>query len=490
MSRCSRTALAWTLSLCLLPALASAEIDPAFSNALQTAAEQLAEGDSLGANILYERLLADPRLDTLTTDARSEVWAHAAVAAGVQNDGTLAEQRVKRALEIKPDYAYARLLLAGHQLSFNQLDAAADNMIRGIRDSEDMPELPEEDVWHISNHLRTDPARRLALLQGLFDHQWKPNGMEPTWQWLNLAVLQVEAGQGERVAATLERVDEPVPLVQLRGDKRFDPYIKRDDPRFDPVASAQRHIDRLRVETMLSPGLNDAAVALADALLVSGQPEETLGMTETLGRIASTAATLPEGDEARTVGTMLNARSRAFWQLGRSDEAIQTQELATRMAAADDDAEQKLRLAVGYLALHRPALARQAVKDLGGMTGHGEAIVQLIQLHAALQLNDAKALQQAHDGLAAVRKAAPTYTMMGLVADNRLDDAAALLAERLADPEERGLALLEVQDLRHWPLLPAEEEFFARWTRFTARADVLAAVNKVGRIERYPLFAE
>lgn len=464
--------------------------DDSFQQELIAAAEQVISGDSLGAAIAYERLLADPRLETLEPALRSEVWARAAIAAGLQGDDTLADDRLRRALEINPDYADARVMLANRQLSLNQLDAAADNMIRAIGDGEDAPTLEEDQVWFISMHLRKDPARRQTLLQALFDHNWKPDGVEPSWYWVDLAELQVASGQLDRVAATLERVDEPLPLIQLRSDKRFDRFIQRGDPRFDPVAAAQRYIDRMRVETMLSPGLNEAAVALANALLITGQAEDVVGMTQSLGEFAAQARSLPEPEEARPVGMMLNARARAFWQLGRNDEAIQTQELATRMASPGDDTEQKLRLASSYTGLHRPALARQTLRDMGELSVQGEGMTQVILLQAAQQLADDAAQQQARSALAAVRPQAPAYTMLGLVTDHRLDEAAAVLAERLADPLERGSALLELQQLRERPELPGDKDFHASWKQFKARADVIAAAEKVGRIERYALYSE
>lgn len=503
MSRCSGNALALMLSLCLVPAVAGAapsgsvdatvvasEVDPTLEEALQAAAAQLGQGDTLGAAIAYERLLADPRLDTLSPERLGEVWTDAAVSAGMQNDEALAEQRIRKALTFNPRLAHARLLLAAHQLRHDQLDAAADNMIQGIADSPDMPGVDADTVWYLSSHLRDAPAKRLALLQGLFDHGWKADGMEPTWQWADLATLQVDAGQRDKVAATLERVDEPLQLIQLRSDKRFDPFLRRDDPRFDPVAAAQRHIDRLRVDTLLTPGLNEKTVALANTLVMAGQPEEVVAYTNALNEVAEKAASAPGAQQARLVTNMLGVRARAQWQLGRTDDAIQTQALAVRMAATDDPAEAQLRLAAGYISLHRPALARQSIKGLEELTANGQGIVHLIELNAALQLNDEAAAQRARDGLAALRKQMPSYLMQGFITENRLDDAAVLLTERLADPTERGLALLELQDLRVWPEQPADKAFYANWAKFKARRDVNSATRKVGRIERYPLFAE
>jgi hypothetical protein len=65
-----------------------------------------------------------------------------------------------------------------------------------------------------------------------------------------------------------------------------------------------------------------------------------------------------------------------------------------------------------------------------------------------------------------------------------------VLATRLADPLERGDALLELQELSISPLLPGELETHARWEQFVQRADVKAAVRRVGRMDSYALYNE
>lgn len=70
-----------------------------------------------------------------------------------------------------------------------------------------------------------------------------------------------------------------------------------------------------------------------------------------------------------------------------------------------------------------------------------------------------------------------------------MDEAAASLLEQLADPMERGTALFDLQDVRRAPTLPADAQLQASWDELKQRADVQAAVNRVGRIDSYPLFA-
>ncbi|ROP73274.1 hypothetical protein EDF74_3540 [Stenotrophomonas rhizophila] len=501
MTRRTGSALPLLFSLCVAPVAGVAAHDAAeaavshpaatklaFLAELSAATDQAISGDTLGAAIAFEQLLDDPRLATLDDVQRSHAWHNAALVAGEQKQVELAERRLQTALSINPRNADARFLLAAGQLANEQVQASANNVIRGIADSEGAPDLPKDLVWHLDRLLKDMPATRLPLLQGLFDHGWKSDDLEPGELWVTLATLQVEAGQHDKVSETLARVDEPFPLVMLRSDKRFDRHLERGTPRVDPVGAAQRQIDRLRVATMLAPGINDTAVELAFALLVAGQPQDVIGMTQSLADYAPTAPTLPKGDEARSVGWMLELRGRAQRQLGQNDAALDTQVLAVRMAEDSGLADQPLGLAYLYAVMLRPSMARETVRDLKELNAYGEGARQLINLMAALQVGDSTAAQGAREVLSANRQQTPGIYMTSLIADNRLDEAAATLLARLADPTERGAALLEMQSFRMSPRLPGEVAFQARWKHFAQRTDVQAAVNKVGRVETYALY--
>jgi hypothetical protein len=76
-----------------------------------------------------------------------------------------------------------------------------------------------------------------------------------------------------------------------------------------------------------------------------------------------------------------------------------------------------------------------------------------------------------------------------LLEEGDLDGAAAVLIEQLRSPLERSDALASLQDMRVYPSLPAERVADERWRELKQRADVRAAINRVGRIERYPLYS-
>jgi len=491
------SALALLLSLCAAPLGASAAAsvdataavsDHAFQTDVGNAVQQAQGGDSLGAAIVFERLLADPRLATLDADARSDVWTAAAMVAAEQKDFPLTTRRLQQALSINPHNAAAHLRLAWFQWYDKQSVAAADSVIRGAADSDGSPDISNEMVWRLDDELKDLPQKRLALLQALFDKGWKNDGVEPVELWVTLATLQVEQGLGDRVPATLARIDAPIPLVRLRSDKRFDRYLERGDARHDPVAAARRQIDRLRVETMLRPGLNDTAVELATALMIAGELGDVVGMTDRLAALADAATEAP-GEEASAVAWMLDTRSRALRRKGENDRAVANQLIAVRMAR-DDAVSQRLNLAAMYMALHRPMQAREVLRSVDGdMSVLGASTHALVSLMTARQLHDDDAAQQAWAVLLANRAQAPGHYRDALVADNRVDEAAQVVIAQLADPMQRGQALLELQDLRTGPVLEGERDVHARWKQMEQRADVRAAVARVGRMDSYPLFS-
>lgn len=493
------SALALLLSLCAAPlaTTAAASVDAtatvsaperAFQAEVGEAVQQAQRGDSLGASIMFERLLADPRLATLGTDARSDVWAAAAMVAAEQKDFALTTRRLQQALSIHPHNAYAHLRLAWFQLFDDQPTAAADSVIRGAADSKASPDISNEMVWQLDGELKDLPEKRLALLQALFDSDWKNDGVEPVELWAVLATLQVEQGHGDRVAATLERIDAPIALVRLRSDKRFDRYLRQDDTRFDPVAAARRQIDRLRVETMLRPGLNDTAVELATALMIAGELGDVVGMTDRLAAVAD-AATESPGAEAGAAAWMLDTRSRALRRQGENDRAVANQRIAVRVAGGPA-VSQRLNLAAMYMALHQPMMAREVLRGVDGdMSVHGASTHALVSLMVARQLRDDDAAQRAWKVLQENRTRTPGHYRDALIADNRMDEAAQALIAQLADPMERGQVLLELQDMRTGPVLEGERDFHARWKQMEQRADVRAAVERVGRVATWPLFS-
>ena len=107
---------------------------------------------------------------------------------------------------------------------------------------------------------------------------------------------------------------------------------------------------------------------------------------------------------------------------------------------------------------------------------------------AKAQLNDTAAAAAAMAELRTLKAANPGAVEWGLLCMNDLDGAAAMLIDRLENPETRGRALAGLQTYRQperpWSFMA---EARRRNALIMARPDVQAVVERVGRIETYVL---
>ena len=72
-----------------------------------------------------------------------------------------------------------------------------------------------------------------------------------------------------------------------------------------------------------------------------------------------------------------------------------------------------------------------------------------------------------------------------MIYTNQLDRAAKLLLERLRDRKQRTQALVDVQTYAAPLRTPRQVTYESRWDAVIARPDVRAAIQRVGRIEKY-----
>ena len=474
-------------------AAVAAPAPDALQEALATASAQAGKGDTLGASIAVERLIADPGFAALPLAARTQAYTLAGWTALQTRQPDSARGYLDTGRALSPDDP-ALLFLLG------VLDAQQDRSVEGARHITRSLQLSTQFLGDVSGSmagqlnqsLRGHDAERLALLQILFDRQWKSDGVEPAGLWRRLATLQIEAGQHDKVAATLERIDAPMEVVALRADRRFDPYIDRSSARFDALHSAQRHLDALRVDTLLSPGAGPSLVELSYALLVLGRNEEVLSLTEKPALASADAGSPRRFEGSSDVAWLLNNRAVAQRRLGRTDDAVATLALAAQFSEGDGgtvgNVSQRLNLGVWWVGLQQPRKALEAVEGLTNTSPYGETARAWVRFVAFRQLGDAAQAEAARAQMQARPDTASEFLLEADLEDNRLDQAAARLIARLQSPEERGDALQSVQHYRSVPTMPGNVEREKRWWQVVERRDVQAALQAVGRSEHYALF--
>jgi hypothetical protein len=85
------------------------------------------------------------------------------------------------------------------------------------------------------------------------------------------------------------------------------------------------------------------------------------------------------------------------------------------------------------------------------------------------------------------RADAPDAYDDSLIDVNRLDLAAKSLIAQLRDEDQRATVLARIQTYDSPLETPRGAEFYAHWRTVFAREDVRAAIQQVGRVEKYDL---
>jgi tetratricopeptide (TPR) repeat protein len=192
---------------------------------------------------------------------------------------------------------------------------------------------------------------------------------------------------------------------------------------------------------------------------------------------------------ASDVPWLLNNRAIALRRLGRFDEALV--DLQRASAIAEDggaNVSQKLNLGLYLAALGRPDEALAALGGLGPASAYGSMVESHVRLRAGQALGDGAMVEQALSLLRAQRSESGISLVRALARAGRDDEAAEVLMELLADPDERADVLSELQDYRIGPALPGFTSWDELRRALLSRPDVAAAVRAVGRVETLPVF--
>lgn len=488
-----RLALCLLLALPAAPALAAPRAPAPTATAADTALAQalgdtlaLAEqGDSVGALIGFERVFGDPGVATLDDSLRLEGLVSAGRTAFNSRQPGDAQRYLDAALKQAPDDARALYVLGRLRLLQDQPAVGTALITRSLRASDQfLGDIDAPLVYSLGKALQDRPDVYAALLQVLFDRHWQVDGLEPTTLWLELATLQADAGQHDRLAATVMRIDAPIEVVALRSDKRFDAVVDRRDARFDPAQSARRHADALRVSALLQPEASDVA-ALTDTLLLLGDHEQVLATTAPLyARLTAADAprSFPGGAYAAWV---LLHRAVAQHRLGQDAQAEATLVLASTLTNTGETINplHRLYLASWYLGHRKPTQALQTLDGLDEEPMFGEYLRQWIRFSAYRSLGDTVRAAQARRWLQANEDQGRAVYVDVLLTEQRTDEAARWVIAELQSPRRRQEMLQLMQNFRMLPPLPADADNDARWQQVMQRPDVVAALAAVGRRE-------
>jgi hypothetical protein len=341
--------------------------------------------------------------------------------------------------------------------------------------------------------------RRYALLDVLYDTGWKPSDPGATMDrlWADLAAGLTEHGLTIRATRVVQGVRHPWTLAYMRADKRFDGLFDHTSPDFDPEVQSPIELESSRKLVVDHPDKLAYVTDYAYDLLLHRHPEAALKLLDgARARIAAATKDKPAYADLETKGVWLkDYRRRALMELGRDDEALSLAiEASGDKEEGGDNVSQVINLAGIYDDLGRPKDALDTLTRLkgaanllkGGASPYGLMQAESVRAIAYVQLGDKQGLATSMAYLKSHEADAPGALFEPMMWAGDLDAVAAIYIDRLNDPEQRLAALGDLQEFAQ-PLhpTPAGVTLHQRWDALRARADMQAAIAKVGRINRY-----
>lgn len=277
-------------------------------------------------------------------------------------------------------------------------------------------------------------------------------------------------------------------LIGMRADRRFDQISPGAPHRLSPKAGSLAQLKAVEALLAKHGDRISGSIAKTEALMDLGRYADALAVIDAALTRANSA---PDAfsDLDKGLAWAYDVRNQIHARLGRRDEAMEALEAGARTPEnGKPNVNQTLNLAYAQMAAGRSkaALATVASVRLDRMSPYGRSVALKVKVCAAADLGDTETAQASLKALRELDADAKGNTLDALLCVNDLDAAAAVVVQRLKSPDMRRATLALLQDL---PTPPNETSHdLARGARLAVlrkRADVLAAVEPVGRILRY-----
>ncbi|MBX5462051.1 MAG: hypothetical protein IRZ28_13305 [Steroidobacteraceae bacterium] len=342
--------------------------------------------------------------------------------------------------------------------------------------------------------LSAEPAAKYRAMTALFDRHWLlPNRFQPADLWMELLPMEIEKGNIRRAAEVAARIQEPPDILLIRVDKRFDPLVRAYPRQFDLTAATDRFLAFLSDLCRKFPRTLAHRISLVYTLLDAGRFEEAIATADEVLALSPDLQTaiLNYDDADAWFNWLLDYRASALEALGIWHDA---EKYRKRAAELPEEGRPNVSNAINLAGLYsRLGRSREALAALGDMASPGEGLsrygrmqVDLILLQTALTEGDESRAKEVLERMRQSQAASLRTFEEALLVANQMDEAAMLLIRRLGDPKTRTSALLDVQAYLPGGVSPYDRMLDERWAQLRTRQDVIAAVEKVGRIESVP----
>ena len=349
--------------------------------------------------------------------------------------------------------------------------------------------LPDGTIYRVFRDSQVTQANdaRTDMLLALYQRRWLPSdGGTASGFWLELVRLQLLQNEPGPAARTASLIDDPDDIIAMRSDFRFRQVLKSSNVESNAHRAALKRLDRFKGEVQSHPRSLGAVVRLMHAMSALRMDAEILTLAGTVDRrmSAEKAGESAYEDSATEVPWIWDERAEVLRHLGRFDEALEELRRASLWEGTRDKVSHAINLAALRCEMGMPEEAMAGLPSGETASAYGKMQIEAVRLAAAVQLGRGAEASAALGYLREHGRDAPTTLQNALLKAGEYDEAERWLLARLDDPFMSLRALLELQQFSE-PRYPPAAKWHSRSAELKSQPSVLAAVRKIGDIDRY-----
>jgi hypothetical protein len=274
----------------------------------------------------------------------------------------------------------------------------------------------------------------------------------------------------------------PYMFAAMRADRRYDSIVAADPLYFDSEAVTLKQLDQLREEDQARSNYLEPSVEMMHMMPVVQMNEAAVRLADDILEVRSK---WHFSDRADYRPMIADYKARALWQQARWTEAVNVLDVSRFNRPVT--AAEYVRLGWAFAMLGEPTQASLVLQPSLPSFACESPELETLLLAIAAQRRREDQVSQYLEHLSTYEGTAFWYHQWGLVAANRLDEAAARLISNLRDPDRRLYALMQLQSYAQPEAATWEDILLARWRGLLDRPDVKQAIAEVGRIDRYAI---
>lgn len=434
-------------------------------------------------------------LDDMSEQERYEYYVQTYTQRARAKDWEAAHIFARRATELSVSTAYAWLNRAAFA---SQLQDYADVAFSLLHVAKYYPdELSKYDSRFISSMIRNVrnaeelKADYRTLLEALFDAGWKLKYSQPGYFWRDLVLMNLESGQVDEAKRVAQRIDNPLLVISMRSDKRFDRLTQTVPEQFDVEKIAQLYMEGLSTQFRQNPYSLELLTELTYGLIMEQRYQEIILITEPV----VTALNNHEEDPPPYVGFerylnwIFNNRAIALESMGELRPGIELLTLASFLPEnGNTNVSQVINLAQTLCYFGEVDAAKRTLERVGKSSAYGLMQVKTVQFCIAVQSGEESEIDEALDFMREHKGDAQATYIDALLATGAMDEVAESWIAWVNDPEKRIDALYYLQDFAEPPLVSPYDQMLSRGRQALRDIPrVRDAINQYGRVESYSI---